>query len=79
MCPTAELGDYPNWQRPGLRYVESDLGEITSELTHNYDPVTHKFKKRAIVIGPPESPGATPAQSVLANLPIPPVPSRKQK
>jgi hypothetical protein len=46
-CPTADLGEYPNWQRPGLRYVESNLNEITSEGTHYFDAADGTFKRRA--------------------------------
>lgn len=36
-CPTVGLGDYPNWQRDGLRYVEHDLPELVSNETHYVD------------------------------------------
>lgn len=37
-CPTAALGEYPNWQRTnGWRYVEHDLPELVSDATHYVD------------------------------------------
>jgi hypothetical protein len=65
MCPTDGLGDFPNWDRPGLRYVESDLGEITSEETHYYDPDDGLFYRRE------------PRQrAAIAPLDLPPMPRR---
>ena|SRR5215203_889967 len=66
MCPTEGLGDYPNWNRPGLRYVESNLHEITSEPTHYYNPDDGKFYRREEARGPAVAPTDLPPMRFAA-------------